>query len=127
MKPLHREEDAKRDFFVELPDHDFYEAEVECRTGCPTRTDARGYLIETARGHYPAAYAISRATNPFASICGAVCGAPCETACRRGDVDQPLAIRNIKGFLTQMKVQELIAAHLTKLKETAKIERFLTE
>ena len=92
MKPVQLEEEAKRDFFVELPDHDFYEAEVECRTGCPTRTDARGYLIETARGHYPEAYAISRATNPFASICGVVCGAPCETACRRGDVDQPLAI-----------------------------------
>ncbi len=101
MKPVQLEEEAKRDFFVELPDHDFYEAEVECRTGCPTRTDARGYLIATAKGDYPEAYAISRATNPFASICGVVCGAPCETACRRGDVDQPLAIRNIKGFLTQ--------------------------
>ena len=34
-------------------------------------------------------------------ICGVICGAPCETACRRGDLDDPLAIRNIKGFLTQ--------------------------
>lgn len=101
MKPVHSEDEAKRDFFVTLPDHDYYEDEVECRSGCPTRTDARGYLIETAKGHYRDAYAISRATNPFASICGVICGAPCETACRRGDVDEPLAIRNIKGFLTQ--------------------------
>ena len=101
MKPVHQEEDARRDFFVELPDHDYYEDEVECRAGCPTKTDARGYLIETSKGNYEKAYAISRETNPFASICGVVCGAPCETACRRGDVDQPLAIRNIKGFLTQ--------------------------
>ncbi|NQU39679.1 MAG: FAD-dependent oxidoreductase [Lentisphaerae bacterium] len=101
MKPVYQEKDSRRDFFVALPDHDFYEDEVECRAGCPTRTDARGYLIETAKGNYEGAYAISRATNPFASICGVICGAPCETACRRGDVDQPLAIRNIKGFLTQ--------------------------
>ncbi len=101
MDPVHQETDARRDFYVELPDHDYYEDEVECRSGCPTRTDARGYLIESAKGNYEKAYAISRETNPFASICGVVCGAPCETACRRGDVDDPLAIRNIKGFLTE--------------------------
>ena len=101
MKPVNNEEDAKRDFYVELPDHDYYESEVECRAGCPTQTDARGYLIETAKGNYEAAYAISRASNPFASVCGVICGAPCETSCRRGDVDDPLAIRNLKGFLTQ--------------------------
>ena len=101
MEPVYQEKDARRDFFVRLPDHDYYEDEVECRAGCPTKTDARGYLIETAKGNYEKAYAISRETNPFASICGVVCGAPCETSCRRGDVDEPLAIRNIKGFLTQ--------------------------
>ena len=101
MEPVHQEEEAQRDFYVELPGHDYYEDEVECRSGCPTKTDARGYLIETAKGDYEKAYAIARETNPFASICGVVCGAPCETACRRGDVDDPLAIRNIKGFLSE--------------------------
>jgi formate dehydrogenase (NADP+) beta subunit len=101
MDPVAREQDANRKYFVRLPDHDFYEDEVECRKGCPVKTDARGYLIETANGNYREAYRISRETNPFASICGVVCGAPCETECRRADVDQPLAIRNIKGFLTE--------------------------
>ena len=101
MQPVHQEQDAQRDFFVSLPDHDYYVDEVECRAGCPTKTDARGYLLETAKGHYDKAYAISRETNPFASICGVICGAPCETSCRRADVDQPLAIRNIKGFLSE--------------------------
>ena len=83
-----------------MPDHDYYEAEVECRSGCPVKTDARGYLIATYKGDYLTGYKISRATNPFASICGKVCGAPCETACRRKEVDETLSIRNIKGFLT---------------------------
>ena len=86
---------------VTLPTDQYYEDEVECRSGCPVRTDARGYLLATTEGDYERAYAISRATNPFASICGKVCGAPCETACRRGDVDEPVSIRNIKGFLTE--------------------------
>jgi len=64
------------------------------------KTDARGYLIATYKGDYLTGYQISRATNPFASICGKVCGAPCEAACRRKKVDETLSIRNVKGFLT---------------------------
>ncbi|MEI6891060.1 MAG: FAD-dependent oxidoreductase [Pontiella sp.] len=85
---------------VELPTDEYYEAEVKCRNSCPVSTDARGYLMATVSGKYEEAYAISRATNPFASICGKVCGAPCEKGCRRSDVDESVVIRNIKGFLT---------------------------
>ena len=91
---------------VELPDHEYYEAEVACRNSCPVKTDARGYLLATVAGDYEKAYAISRATNPFASICGKVCGAPCEKGCRRSDVDEAVVIRNIKGFLTDKRGPE---------------------
>ena len=91
---------------VELPDHEYYEAEVACRNACPVKTDARGYLLATVAGEYEKAYAISRATNPFASICGKVCGAPCEKGCRRSDVDESVVIRNIKGFLTDKRGPE---------------------
>jgi NADPH-dependent glutamate synthase beta subunit-like oxidoreductase len=85
---------------VELPTAAYYEAEVKCRNSCPVKTDARGYLMATVAGKFEEAYAISRATNPFASICGKVCGAPCEKGCRRSDVDEAVVIRNIKGYLT---------------------------
>jgi NADPH-dependent glutamate synthase beta subunit-like oxidoreductase len=91
---------------VELPTDDYYEAEVKCRNSCPVRTDARGYLMATVAGEYEKAYAISRATNPFASICGKVCGAPCEKGCRRSDVDEAVVIRNIKGYLTDKRGPE---------------------
>ena len=91
---------------VELPDQEYYEAEVACRNACPVHTDARGYLLATVAGDYERAYAISRATNPFASICGKVCGAPCEKGCRRSDVDEAVVIRNIKGFLTDKRGPE---------------------
>ena len=32
-------------------------------------------------------------------MCGRVCGAPCEAACRRGSIDQPIAIRALKRFV----------------------------
>lgn len=85
---------------VELPTDEYYEAEVKCRNSCPVKTDARGYLMATVAGNFQDAYAIARATNPFASICGKVCGAPCEKGCRRSDVDEAVVIRNIKGYLT---------------------------
>lgn len=82
-----------------LPDFDFYKQTVKCQFACPVQTDARGYVTAIARGDYETAYLIARENNPFASTCGWVCGAPCEAACRRGDVDAPIAIRALKRFV----------------------------
>ncbi|MCE1227882.1 MAG: FAD-dependent oxidoreductase [Firmicutes bacterium] len=73
---------------------------VKCQHACPVHTDACGYVTAIAEGRYDDAYRIARATNPFASICGRVCGAPCEANCRRGTLDEPVAIRALKRFVT---------------------------
>ncbi|MBK9798109.1 MAG: FAD-dependent oxidoreductase [Holophagaceae bacterium] len=84
-----------------VPDDSQYWVEmVKCQHACPVHTDACGYVTAIAEGRYEAAYAIARATNPFASICGRVCGAPCEANCRRGSLDEPVAIRALKRFVT---------------------------
>jgi formate dehydrogenase beta subunit len=84
---------------VYLPDLTFYQKTVACQFACPVRTDARGYVTAVAQGEYERAYLIARETNPFASTCGWVCGAPCEAACRRGQIDAPIAIRALKRFV----------------------------
>jgi formate dehydrogenase beta subunit len=86
-------------FRVTVPDLTFYQRAVECQFACPVRTDARGYVTAIAQGDYERAYLIARETNPFASTCGWVCGAPCEAACRRGKIDEPIAIRALKRFV----------------------------
>jgi len=73
---------------------------VKCQDACPVHTDACGYVNAIAEGRDEDAYRIARATNPFASICGRVCGAPCEANCRRGSLDEPVAIRALKRFVT---------------------------
>jgi len=73
---------------------------VKCQHACPVHTNACGYVTAIAEGRYEEAYRLARATNPFASICGRVCGAPCEVNCRRGDLDNPIAIRALKRFVT---------------------------
>ncbi len=84
---------------VHFSDLTFYQKTVACQFACPVRTDARGYVTAIAQGEYERAYLIARETNPFASTCGWVCGAPCEAACRRGQIDAPIAIRALKRFV----------------------------
>lgn len=71
---------------------------VPCTRACPVLTNAGRYVSAIAAGDYESAYLISRMPNPFPSICGRVCAAPCEAACRRGDIDEPIAIRALKRF-----------------------------
>ena len=72
-----------------------------CMMACPAHTNAGRYVALIAEGRYEDAYRIARDPNPLASICGRVCAHPCETACRRGAIDQPIAIRALKRFLTE--------------------------
>ena len=72
-----------------------------CRAACPVHTDAGAYVTAIAQGRHRDAYLIARQPNPFPSICGRVCAAPCETACRRGELDAPIAIRALKRFVSE--------------------------
>lgn len=91
----------KEKYRVVVPDVDYFAEQVKCRTACPVGTDSGGYVQAIADGDYERAYAIARAPNPFASICGRVCGHPCEAACRRGTIDEAVSIRALKRFVTE--------------------------
>jgi len=84
---------------VRLADEAYWREQIKCQFACPVHTDARGYVRAIAEGDYELAYLIARGPNPLASICGRICGAPCEAACRRGTIDQPIAIRALKRFV----------------------------
>lgn len=90
---------AARQFDVVIPREEYWRGQIKCQHACPVHTDARGYVRAIAAGEYDRAYRIARGPNPLASICGRVCGAPCEAACRRGSIDQPIAIRALKRFV----------------------------
>ena len=83
---------------VRLADEAYWREQIKCQFACPVHTDARGYVRAIAEGDTAQAYLIARGPNPLASLCGRICGAPCEAACRRGAIDQPIAIRALKRF-----------------------------
>ncbi|MBZ5648163.1 MAG: FAD-dependent oxidoreductase [Acidobacteriia bacterium] len=82
-------------------DPDWLNTNFPCMMACPAHTNAGRYVALIAEGRFEEAYRIARAPNPLASICGRVCAHPCETACRRGEIDKPIAIRALKRFLTE--------------------------
>ncbi len=88
-------------FDVVIPDLDYYIRQIDCRDGCPVKTDGRGYMLALHAGNLLEGYKIARGPNPFASICGVICGAPCEISCRRDRVDKTLTIRAQKRFLDE--------------------------
>jgi NADH-quinone oxidoreductase subunit F len=70
-----------------------------CVSACPAGVDVPAYLALVAQGRYAEGLAIHRKSNPFPSICGRVCPAFCERRCRRGQIDESIAIRQVKRFM----------------------------
>ncbi len=72
-----------------------------CQEACPAGTDAGRYVGLVGAGRYDEAYAVAAEVNPFPSVCGWICTAPCESSCRRGVLDEPIAIRTLKRFAAE--------------------------
>lgn len=79
----------------------YFDENIPCLAACPVHTNAGMYVAAIADGDDETAYLTARLPNPFASVCGRVCAAPCEDACRRGQIDRPIAIRALKRFVTE--------------------------
>ena len=71
-----------------------------CKDACPIHMNIQGYAVLIANGRFKEAYDLIRKTNPLPMVCGRVCYAPCEQACNRGQMDEPIAIRELKRFVT---------------------------
>ena len=71
-----------------------------CMEGCPAGVDAQGYIALSAMGQYQKAVDLIREKNPLPAMCARVCVRKCEDECRRMDIDAPVAINNIKRFVS---------------------------
>jgi NADPH-dependent glutamate synthase beta subunit-like oxidoreductase len=69
-----------------------------CTAACPAGIDVPGYVRLIAQGKPAEAYRVILEKVPFPGILGRVCMHPCETRCRRGEVNQPIAICALKRY-----------------------------
>ncbi|MGO9097024.1 MAG: FAD-dependent oxidoreductase [Bryobacteraceae bacterium] len=74
------------------------EGPAPCKSSCPAGVNAQGYVALIAAGKFKEAYELIRERCPLPAACGRVCQHPCEDHCNRGEIDQAVAVRDLKRF-----------------------------
>jgi heterodisulfide reductase subunit A-like polyferredoxin len=67
-----------------------------CRLACPAGLNVQGYVQMVGQGKYEEALKIIMEDLPLPGVLGRICPHGCEDACRRCDVDEAVAIRDLK-------------------------------
>ncbi len=75
-----------------------------CKTACPAHIAVQGYIKMAKEGRYLEALKLIKQDNPLPAVCGAICNRRCESVCTRGTIDAPLAIDEIKKFISQQEL-----------------------
>jgi len=75
-----------------------------CQESCPLGVNAQAYVALARVGRFREALEVVRSDNILPGICGRICTHPCESSCRRGELDEPIAIRDIKRFLADYEL-----------------------
>ena len=77
-----------------------------CCNGCPSGVNAQGYISLIRQGQYQEAVDLIRENNPLPSICGRICTNECEHGCTLIGDDHPVAIRELKKFVTEWEIEQ---------------------
>ncbi|MGD9237257.1 MAG: NAD(P)-binding protein, partial [Desulfobacterales bacterium] len=67
-----------------------------CRLACPGGLNVQGYVQMVKEGKYKQALEIIMEDLPLPGVLGRICPHGCEDACRRCEVESPVAIRDLK-------------------------------
>ncbi|MCE5258341.1 MAG: FAD-dependent oxidoreductase [Chloroflexi bacterium] len=79
-----------------------------CVEACPERLDIPRYIEMIKAGHYPESLEVIEEKNPLAAVCGRVCVRFCEFACRRGKLDDPISIKHLKRFVSDVRLDAAV-------------------
>ncbi|MDH3349902.1 MAG: putative selenate reductase subunit YgfK [Gammaproteobacteria bacterium] len=82
-----------------------------CIDECPLDQAVPQYMDAVRDGDFERASQVVRADNPVPSILGRVCDHLCEQTCIRSHLDEPLAIRDVKRFVTDRVPHADVARH----------------
>ncbi|MFC2003710.1 NADH-ubiquinone oxidoreductase-F iron-sulfur binding region domain-containing protein, partial [Chloroflexota bacterium] len=69
-----------------------------CQNACPAGIDIPRYIRLIGEGKYGEAVAVIREKVPFPGVLGYVCVHFCEAKCRRGQLEEAIAIKELKRF-----------------------------
>lgn len=76
-----------------------------CTATCPAGMNVQGYIALIREGKFKEAVELMRQDMPFPAVCGRVCYHPCEAECERKNVDDSIAIRDLKRFASEYELE----------------------
>ena len=95
-------------------------AKSPCQNSCPAKINVPEYVALIGRSEYGRALDLIRKRNPFSSVCGHICNHPCETLCRRGELEESIAIKDVKRFASDVDLAKRKKCDLEQLPSTSK-------
>ena len=87
-----------------LSDHNAY-CMPPCQVSCPTHIDIPGYLELMSKGQHVEAARLVKEVLPFPYMLGLVCPKPCQEVCRRGLVEEEIAICQCHGYTGELVME----------------------
>ena len=72
-----------------------------CQNACPAGIDVPRYIRLIGDGKFDEAVAVIREKVPFPTVLGYVCVHFCEAKCRRGQLEEAVAIKELKRFAAE--------------------------
>jgi heterodisulfide reductase subunit A-like polyferredoxin len=95
-----------------------------CGLTCPARINVQGYVALISAGKYAEALSLIRENLPLPGVLGRICPHPCEKECNRKELDEPIAICELKRFAAdEVRNSNGVKTELPVKKEEAKEER----
>lgn len=77
-----------------------------CITNCPAHIPVQGYVKLASQGKYSEALELIKKHNPLPAVCGRICPKLCEEDCTRGDIDEAVAVDDIKKFIAEKDLEQ---------------------
>ncbi len=95
-----------------------------CRLACPAGLNVQGYVQMVKEGKYKQALEIIMEQLPLPGVLGRICPHGCEDACRRCEVDEPVAIRDLKRLAAdKFDARDIVVECLEPIDKTDRIDK----
>ncbi len=91
---------------VQLPREITEAARKSCSSSCPINMVPQSYINLIAEERFEEAFRLIKQHTPLPAICGYICHHPCEEECKRGGIDEPVAIRALKRFVADRELKD---------------------